>query len=124
MMEAYDDNNIFARILRHEIPCDRILDTEHALAFNDIAPQAPVHVLVVPKGRYVSMVDFATSATAQEQAGLFQALAAVVQKLGLAEDGYRLIANNGLAAHQEVPHLHWHILAGERLGPMRSKEAP
>ena len=120
-MATYDDDNVFARILRNEIPCDRILETEHALAFNDIAPQAPVHVLVIPKGKYVSMVDFATAATAEEQAGLFAALAAVVTKLELAEGGYRLIANNGRAANQEVPHVHWHVLAGEDLGPMRAK---
>ena len=117
----YDNNNIFAKMLRGEIPCDKVLETEFALAFNDIAPQAPVHVLVIPKGKYQTMDDFARNANNDEKAGLTDTVAAVVEKLNLADSGYRLIVNNGKDASQEVPHLHYHILAGEIIGPLRSK---
>ena len=115
---AYDDRNVFAKIVRGEIPCNRIHENEHALSFHDIAPQAPVHALVIPKGRYVSMADFAAGASADEQAGLFRAIGATAEALGVTEPGYRLMTNTGPDAHQEVMHLHFHILAGKRLGPM------
>ncbi len=115
---AYDDQNVFAKILRGEIPCTRVLETEHALAFQDINPQAAVHVLVIPKGPYVSWADFSTNASATEQAGYVAAIGAAARVLGVEENGYRLIANHGGHSHQEVFHLHTHILAGEPLGAM------
>ena len=114
----YDDANIFARILRGEIPCRKVHEDEWSLAFHDIAPQAPVHVLVIPKGRYVSWVDFAARASAAEIAGFVRAVGAVAHGLGVEEPGYRLLANVGADSGQEVPHLHVHILAGRPLGPM------
>ena len=115
---AYDDNNVFAKILRGEIPCKKVYEDAHALAFHDINPQAPVHVLVIPKGKYVSMVDFAASASAAEQAGFMVAVGKTATALGLDEGGYRILANHGANAHQEVPHFHIHIFGGRRLGPM------
>ena len=115
---AYDDQNVFAKIVRGEIPCNKIHENEHALSFHDIAPQAPVHALVIPKGRYVSMADFTTEASADEQAALFRAIGETAEMLGVVEPGYRLLTNTGSDAHQEVMHLHFHILAGKRLGPM------
>ena len=120
-MAAYDDSNVFARILRGEIPCEQVLETEHALAFRDVSPQAPVHVLVIPKGAYVDLTDFLARAPTAERVGLSDAVAATVEQLGIAADGYRILANCGRDGQQEVPHLHWHILAGERLGPIRAR---
>ena len=114
----YDDANIFARILRGEIPSRRVFEDEHALAFHDINPQAPVHVLVIPKGRYVSWADFSARASDAEIAGFVRAVGRVARELGLEAPGYRLLANAGLDAHQEVPHLHVHLFAGRPLGPM------
>lgn len=115
---AYDDDNVFAKILRGDIPCKKIYENDHALAFHDIAPQAPVHALVVPKGRYVSIDDFAAEASDEEVAGLIRAIGATARELGVPADGYRILANHGRNAHQEVPHLHFHIFGGKRLGPM------
>ena len=115
---AYDDGNVFARIVRGELPCNKIYENDHALSFHDIAPQAPVHALVIPKGRYVSLVEFAARASGEEQAGLIRAIGETADALGLAQPGYRVLTNNGADAHQEVMHLHFHILAGKRLGPM------
>ncbi len=115
---AYDDQNIFAKILRGEIPCKKVHETEHALAFHDINPQAPVHVLVIPKGAYVDMDDFTARAAADEIAGLWQAVGETARLLGLVEAGYRTLSNCGAHAHQEVPHLHIHIFGGAPLGPM------
>jgi len=117
----YDDQNIFARILRGEIPCDKVDECEHTLSFKDIQPQAPVHILVIPKGAYVDMADFAIHATAEEQAAFVAALGRVTTKAGVTENGFRLVANSGRDGHQEVPHLHMHILGGEPIGPMRSR---
>jgi diadenosine tetraphosphate (Ap4A) HIT family hydrolase len=114
----YDRNNIFARILRGELPCTKVFEDEHALAFHDIAPQAPVHVLVIPKGEYVSQDDFAASAPDALIAGFWRAVGTVARQLGLVESGYRLLANTGQDAHQEVPHFHVHIFAGRDLGRM------
>jgi diadenosine tetraphosphate (Ap4A) HIT family hydrolase len=119
-MATYDDNNVFAKILRGEIPCKKVYEDAHALAFHDINPQAPVHVLVIPKGKYVSMVDFAAKANAAEQAGFLAAVGKTASALGLDEGGYRILANHGANAHQEVPHFHVHIFGGRRLGPMLS----
>jgi len=114
----YDNQNIFAKILRGEIPCRKVFDDEWALAFYDINPQAPVHVLVIPKGAYVSWDDFSAKASDVEIAGFVRAVGHVGRELGLVERGYRLLANIGMDAHQEVPHLHVHIFGGKPLGPM------
>jgi len=114
----YDPTNIFARILRGEIPCKTVFENEHALAFHDIAPQAPIHVLVIPKGAYVSWDDFSASAPAEEIAGFIRAVGHVARELGLVEPGYRLLANVGVNGGQEVPHLHVHLFGGRPLGIM------
>ncbi|MFD1952464.1 histidine triad nucleotide-binding protein [Sphingomonas arantia] len=114
----YDDDNIFARILRGEIPAKRVYEDDHALAFHDIAPQAPVHVLVIPKGRYVSWDDFSATAGDAEIAGFVRAVATVAREQGLVEPGYRLLANVGSHGGQEVPHLHVHLFGGRALGRM------
>ena len=120
MTFAYDPQNVFARILRGEIPNRTVLDTPHALAFHDIAPQAPVHVMVIPKGAYVSLDDFAANASVEEQAGFFAAVAEVCRMLDLAP-GFRAIANTRDHAGQEVPHFHLHIMGGRPLGPMLTR---
>ena len=116
--QPYDPGNIFARILRGEIPAKTVYEDEHALAFHDIAPQAPHHVLVIPKGAYVSWDDFSARAPDAEIAGFVRAVGHVAREAGLVGDGYRLLANIGTQAGQEVPHLHVHIFAGKPLGPM------
>ena len=118
---AYDPQNVFARILRGEIPCKKVHEDEWSLAFHDINPLAPVHVLVIPKGSYVSMADFSAKASDAELAGFFRAVGQVARDLGLEEGGYRMLANTGAAANQEVPHLHVHLFAGAPLGPMLKK---
>ncbi len=118
---AYDDNNIFARILRGEIPCRKVFENEWALAFHDIAPQAPLHVLVIPKGRYVSFADFAAGASEAEIAGFIRAVGQVARELRLDDPGYRLLANMGEHSGQEVPHLHVHLFGGKPLGPMLAR---
>jgi histidine triad (HIT) family protein len=115
---AYDDQNIFARILRGEIPCRKVYEDEHALAFHDINPQAPTHILVIPKGAYVSWDDFSARAPDAEIAGFIRAVGHIAREQGLVAPGYRLLANTGPHSHQEVPHLHVHIFAGRPLGPM------
>lgn len=114
----YDDQNIFAKILCGEIPNRTVYEDEWALAFHDINPQAPEHVLVIPKGAYVCWDDFSAKASDAEIAGFTRAVGHVARELGLVEPGYRLLANTGLNAHQEVPHLHVHIFGGKPLGPM------
>jgi histidine triad (HIT) family protein len=122
MAYEYDDGNIFARILRGEIPNDTVLETEHTLAFHDIRPQAPVHVLVIPKSPYVTYDHFAAEASEAEIVDFTRAVARLCADLGVAPGvggaGCRLIANAGPDSHQEVPHMHVHILAGKPLGPM------
>ena len=120
----YDDTNIFAKILRGEIPCKKVYEDTHTLAFEDITPQAPVHTLVIPKGKYVSMKDFAEKATDSEIAGLMRAVGKVAALKGVNESGYRILANAGVDSHQEVPHLHIHIFGGKRLGPMLARDWP
>jgi histidine triad (HIT) family protein len=117
----YDDANIFAKILRGEIPCTKVYEDEWALAFNDINPQAPAHVLVIPKGRYVSWDDFSARASEAEIAGFVRAVGEVARSAGYVASGYRLLANVGIDAHQEVPHLHVHVFAGKPLGPMLAR---
>jgi histidine triad (HIT) family protein len=116
----YDPQNIFAKILRGEIPCNRVFEDEHALAFHDIAPQAPCHVLVIPKGAYVSWDDFSAAASEGEIAGFVRAVGTVARTLGLVEPGYRLLANVGVNGGQEVAHLHVHLFGGKPLGRMIS----
>ena len=117
----YDETNIFARILRGEIPSKRVYEDEHALAFHDISPQAPVHILVIPKGAYVSWDDFSERASAEEIAGFVRAVGAVARDQGLVAPGYRMLANVGGHGGQEVPHLHVHIFGGQGLGPMLAR---
>jgi len=117
MQFDYDDQNIFAKILRGEIPNSTVFENEHALAFKDIAPQAPVHVLVIPKGAYVSIDDFAANARADEQAGFFAAVAAVCEMSDVAQ-GFRSVANTRTHGVQDVPHFHMHIIGGNQLGRM------
>ena len=114
----YDDRNVFARILRGEIPSTRIYEDEWAIAFHDIAPRARVHVLVIPRGAYVSLSDFTAQATDAEIAGFWRAVGAVARQLGLDGQGYRMLSNSGVDAGQEVPHLHVHLFGGEPLGTM------
>ena len=116
----YDDQNIFARILRGEIPCTKVDECDHTLAFFDIAPQAKTHILVITKGAYVDMADFAAHASEAEQSAFVRAIGRAAQKAGLEEGGYRIISNTGADSHQEVPHLHMHILGGEPIGPLRA----
>lgn len=118
---AYDPDNIFARILRGEIPCERVHETAHALAFRDISPQAPTHVLVIPKGAYVSFGDFSEHAPDDEIAGFVRAVGDTARLLGLEADGYRLLSNMGPHSGQEVPHFHVHLFAGRPLGVMLTR---
>ncbi|GAA4221171.1 histidine triad nucleotide-binding protein [Sagittula sp. NFXS13] len=118
MAHSYDDQNIFAKILRGDIPNDTVLETEHTLAFRDIQPQAPLHVLVIPKGPYVCFDHFAQEASDAEIVDYVRAVGEVCRMEGLEEDGWRLISNAGAHGVQEVPHLHVHVLAGRRLGRM------
>lgn len=119
--QPYDDDNIFARILRDEIPSKRVYEDDYAIAFHDINAQAPTHLLVIPRGRYVSWDDFTASASDAEISGFIRAVGHVARAAGLVEPGYRLLANTGMDAHQEVPHLHVHIFGGGKLGPMLAR---
>lgn len=120
----YDMGNIFARILRDEIPSKRIYEDQWAVAFHDINPQAPVHVLVIPRGAYRSWADFSANAPDAAIAGFVRAVGTVARDLGLEAPGYRLLANAGIDAHQEVPHLHVHLFGGRPLGPMLVRHNP
>ncbi|QIL01858.1 histidine triad nucleotide-binding protein [Sphingomonas sinipercae] len=119
--KPYDDDNIFARILRGDLPCKQVYEDEFALAFHDINPLAAVHVLVVPKGKYVSWDDFSERASDAELAGFVRAIGKVAREQQLVVQGYRLLANTGKRAGQEVPHLHVHIFGGQPLGPMLAR---
>jgi len=119
--QPYDENNVFAKILRGEIPCKTVYEDDWALAFHDINPLAPVHILVVPKGPYVSWDDFAERASDQELAGFVRAVGKVARDQQLVVQGYRLLANTGKRAGQEVPHLHVHVFGGQPLGPMLAR---
>ena len=116
--QAYDDTNIFARILRGELPANKVYEDEHVLAFHDINPLAPTHILVIPKGAYVSWDDFSKKASDAEIAAFVRASGRIAREAGLVESGYRVLANSGTDSGQEVPHLHMHIFAGRPLGPM------
>ncbi len=119
--QPYDDSNIFAKILRGEIPSTKVYDDEWAYAFEDINPQADIHTLVIPKGQYVSWDDFSARASDAEIGGFIRAVGTVARAKGLVEPGYRLLANIGQNGGQEVPHLHVHIFGGHHLGPMLVK---
>ena len=119
--QPYDDTNIFAKILRGEVPNKTVYEDEHVLAFHDIAPQAPIHILVIPKGAYVSWDDFSARASEAEIAGFIRAVGHVAREQGLVEPGYRLLANVGGHGGQEVPHLHVHLFGGGPLGPMLAR---
>lgn len=119
--QAYDDNNIFARILRGDLPSNPVYDDEYAFAFHDINPQAPLHILVIPKGRYVSWDDFSAKANDAEIAGFIRAVGHVARENNLVEPGYRLLANIGQHGGQEVPHLHVHLFGGQFMGPMLAR---
>ena len=118
---SYDNNNIFAKILRDEIPCNKIYDAEFILSFHDINPQKKIHALVIPKGNYVDLDDFSTNASSEEMAGLLKGINIVAKKLGISTEvgkGYRALANISDHGGQEVPHLHFHLFGGEKIGKM------
>lgn len=116
---AYDDNNIFAKILRGEIPCDKVYESKHVFAFRDIEPQAPIHILVIPKGKYVSQQDFGEKASKLEISSFYRTVSKIAKQEGLVEGGYRAIANTGDDGGQEVPHFHLHLVGGKSLkGPI------
>lgn len=117
----YDRNNVFARILRDELPCTKVYEDAHVLAFRDINPQAPTHVILIPKGEYVSVDDFSANASEAELAAFTRAIGRIAHQEGVAESGYRILANHGPAAHQDVPHFHLHLFGGRDLGPMLRK---
>jgi diadenosine tetraphosphate (Ap4A) HIT family hydrolase len=119
--QPYDESNIFAKILRGDLPCRKVYEDDWALAFHDINPLAPVHILVIPKGPYVSWDDFSAKASAEEIAGFVRAVGKVARDQQLVVQGYRLLANTGKRAGQEVPHLHVHIFGGQPLGPMLAR---
>ena len=119
--DPYDDSNIFARILRGELPSKKVYEDDHVLAFHDINPLAPVHILVIPKGPYVSWDDFSEKASDAEIAAFVRAAGRIARDEGLVEQGYRILANTGLRGGQEVPHLHMHIFGGTSLGPMLAR---
>jgi len=114
----YDRSNVFARILRGELPCNKVYEDEHVLAFRDINPQTPTHVVVIPKGEYVSVDDFSANASADQLAAFMRAIGRIARAEGVAETGYRILANHGAAAHQDVMHFHLHLFGGRDLGPM------
>ena len=118
---SYDNNNIFAKILREEIPCKKIYEDDYVLAFHDINPQKKIHALVIPKGKYIDLDDFSTNASSDEMVGLLKGINIVAKKLGISVDtgkGYRVLANISENGGQEVPHLHFHLFGGEKIGKM------
>jgi diadenosine tetraphosphate (Ap4A) HIT family hydrolase len=119
--QPYDESNIFARILRGELPCRKVYEDEHVLAFDDINPLSPTHILVIPKGAYVSWDDFSQKAPDEEIAAFVRAVGSIAREAGLVGEGYRVLANVGMNSNQEVPHLHVHIFAGRPLGPMLAR---
>ena len=115
---SYDPNNVFARILRGELPCRKVYEDAHVLAFHDIRPQAPIHIVLIPKGEYVSVDDFSERASDAELAAFIRAIGHIARQEGVGMGGYRILANHGAAAHQEVPHFLLHLFGGRDLGPM------
>lgn len=119
--QPYDDSNVFAKILRGELPCNKVYEDEHALAFHDIHPLAPIHILVIPKGAYVSWDDFSARASDAEISGFVRAVGRVARDADMVVQGYRLLSNVGKRSGQEVAHLHVHIFGGQPLGPMLAR---
>lgn len=117
-MPVYDESNVFAKILRGEIPCDKVYEDEHVLAFNDITPKAPVHILVIPKGEYMTIGDFGANAHAEEIKSFYKAVDIIAEQQGIKDEGFRSIANTGVNGGQEVPHFHLHLLGGRKIGAM------
>ncbi len=117
----YDNNNIFAKIIRGEIPCDKLYEDDYCIAFKDISPKAPVHILVLPKGEYKNILDFASNASKEEQSAIYKAVEKITEQNKIADTGFRVITNCGLNGGQEVPHLHFHIVGGKSLGPMLAR---
>ena len=115
---TYDRTNVFARLLRGELPCRKVYEDAHVLAFHDIHPQAPTHIVVIPKGDYVSVDDFAEKASDAELAAFMRAIGRIARQEGVSDGGYRILANHGAAAHQDVMHFHLHLVGGRDLGPM------
>jgi histidine triad (HIT) family protein len=115
---TYDRNNVFARILRGELPCRKVYEDEHVLAFEDIQPQAPTHIIMIPKGEYVSLDDFSEKASEAELVAFLRAISRIAREQGVTDGGYRILSNHGAAAHQEVPHFHLHLFGDRDLGPM------
>jgi diadenosine tetraphosphate (Ap4A) HIT family hydrolase len=115
---SYDRSNVFARILRGELPCRKVYEDGHVLAFHDIHPQTPTHIVLIPKGEYISVDDFSEKASEAELAAFLRAIGRIARQEGVSEGGYRILANHGVAAHQEVPHFHLHLFGGRDLGPM------
>lgn len=122
MTGKYDENNIFAKILRGDIPCNTVYEDDHVLAFHDISPQAPIHILVIPKGKYIDIADFGANANSQEIKAFWNAVYLIAAEQGINSKGFRVISNSGPNAGQEVPHFHAHILGGRTLGPMLSQD--
>ncbi|MBV31590.1 MAG: histidine triad nucleotide-binding protein [Rickettsiales bacterium] len=118
---SYSDDNIFAKILRKEIPCEKVYEDDHCLAFKDINPQAKIHILVVPKGKYISFDDFSQNASGEEISSFFKAVGKIAKDLDLSTEGYRILSNIGKLGGQEVPHFHIHIFGKQDLGPMLSE---
>ncbi|QDH17865.1 histidine triad nucleotide-binding protein [Swingsia samuiensis] len=118
----YDQNNIFARILRKEIPARSVYEDEFAFGFHDLSPLAPIHILIIPKGPYLSIADFSAQATAEEITGFWRAVSHVAKQQGITRDGFRIVSNSGPNAGQEVPHFHVHLLGGTSLGPILEKK--
>ena len=121
ILNNYDKENIFAKILRSEIPCSKVYDDKYALAFNDINPQSEIHILVIPKGEYISFNDFSDKASSEEINSFFKTVRKVAKQVGIDTSGYRIISNHGPDSHQEVPHFHVHILGGNPLGTLLVK---
>ena len=117
----YDENNIFAKILRNEIPCNKIYEDDYVLSFHDISPQKKIHALVIPKGKYIDLDDFSLKASSDEMVGLLKGINKVAKKLGISTEvgqGYRALSNISIDGGQEVPHLHFHLFGGEKIGKM------
>ena len=121
--DIYDKENIFAKILRNEIPCVKVYEDQFCLAFNDINPQAKTHILVIPKGEYISLNDFSSKGSSEEISAFFKAVGEIARKANVEKSGYRIISNHGPNSHQEVPHFHVHILGGNSLGPLLLKSS-
>ncbi len=117
---SYDPSNVFARVLRGELPSKKIDEDEYTFAFEDINPQAPIHILVIPKGSYVDWLDFSNNASVEEQSAFMKMIGRVASLAGIEDSGYRIISNSGDDGNQEVPHLHVHVLGGAAIGPMVS----